>query len=213
MTQNEKVFRVRETDDCFSHWIVADGNNCMDTGHYVCKDGTVVLGGMDTEYTLFTYYNKAEAQAALDLYKQKQDLLRPVEDKIDAMRKFDGGATRATTQGKLDYVKALSPIVLRRYVQYLNEHRLQPDGSYRDFDNWKQGMPQAVYHSSGGRHFFDAWLLTEGYTAEDNHGPVDLEDALCAELFNIMGRLFEILDKKERGIALSRFREDINGTD
>jgi len=57
-------------------------------------------------------------------------------------------------------------------------------------------MPQAVYHSSGGRHFFDAWLLTEGYTAEDNHGPVDLEDALCAELFNIMGRLHERLKGK-----------------
>ena len=118
----------------------------------------------------------------------------PAEQPI---RTFDSGATRDTAQGKLDYVKALSPIVLRRYVQYLNRHRLQPDGSYRDFDNWKSGMPQDVYHSSGGRHFFEAWLLTEGYETEDNHGPVELEDVLCAQMFNIMGRLHELLKVKQ----------------
>ncbi len=112
------------------------------------------------------------------------------------IRTFKTGATRDTDQGKLDYVKALSPIVLRRYVQYLDKHRLQPDGSYRDFDNWKQGMPQEAYISGGGRHFVDTWLLTEGYATEDNHGPVELQDALCAQLFNIMGRLHEILKVK-----------------
>jgi len=43
----------------------------------------------------------------------------------------------------------------------------------------------------------DTWLLTEGYSTEDNHGSVeDVEEVLCAQLFNIMGRLHEIL--KER---------------
>ena len=117
-----------------------------------------------------------------------------VEDTKEIIRKFETGATRDTIEGKLDYVKALSPIVLRRYVQYLDKHRLQPDGSMRGFDNWKQGIPQETYHSSGGRHFFDTWLLSEGYEAEDNHGPVtDIEDTLCAEIFNKMGRLHEIL--------------------
>ena len=114
----------------------------------------------------------------------------------EPIRTFDTGATRDTTRGKLDYVRALSPIVLKRYVQYLDKHRLQPDGSYRDFDNWKKGIPQETYHSSGGRHFFDTWLLTEGYPTEDNHGPVELEDAICAQLFNLMGRLHEILRAK-----------------
>ena len=118
------------------------------------------------------------------------------------IRKFSSGATRDTDQGKLDYMKALSPIVLRRYVQYLDKHRLQPDGSYRDFDNWKQGIPQEAYISGGGRHFMDTWLLTEGYTTEDNHGPVtDIEDTLCAEIFNKMGRLKEILE--------ARFKEEM----
>ncbi|MCP5019621.1 MAG: hypothetical protein GY938_30710 [Ketobacter sp.] len=116
-------------------------------------------------------------------------------------RTFDTGATRDTGQGKLDYIKALSPIVLRRYVQYLDKHRLQSDGSYRDFDNWKQGIPIEVYRSSGGRHFVDDWLLSEGYTTEDNHGPItDIEDVICAQLFNLQGRLKEILE--------ARFKEE-----
>ena len=121
------------------------------------------------------------------------------------IRKFDTGATRDTVEGKLDYVKALSPIVLRRYVQYLDKHRVQSDGNMRDFDNWKKGIPLETYHSSKGRHFMATWLLAEGYEVSDNHGPVDEEDALCGELFNVMGRLHEILkaklastDKKER---------------
>jgi hypothetical protein len=121
-------------------------------------------------------------------------------DKMDEIRQFPSGSTRDTAQGKLDYVKALSPVVLRRYVQYLDKHRLQPGGNYRDFDNWKKGIPQEIYHSSNGRHFMDAWLLTDGYTTEDNHGPVELEDALCGQLFNIMGRLHEILKTKMKYI-------------
>ena len=111
-------------------------------------------------------------------------------------RTFDSGATRDTDQGKLDYLKALSPIVLRRYVQYLDKHRKQSDGSYRDFDNWKKGIPEEAYISGSGRHFIDTWLLTEGYATEDNHGPVEIEDAICAQLFNLMGRLHEMLGKK-----------------
>ena len=114
------------------------------------------------------------------------------------IRTFESGATRDTDQGKLDYVKALSPIVLRRYVQYLDKHRLQPDGSYRDFDNWKSGIPLDVYRSSTGRHFMDAWLLTEGHATSDNHGPVEIQDALCAQLFNIMGQLHELLKTTDR---------------
>lgn len=109
------------------------------------------------------------------------------------IRQFDTGATRDTNQGKLDYTKGLSPLVLRRYLQYLDKHRLQPDGNMRDFDNWKNGIPQKIYHSSKARHFMAAWLLEEGYEVSDNHGPVNEEDALCGELFNAMGKLHEII--------------------
>ncbi|KKK60510.1 hypothetical protein LCGC14_3023660, partial [marine sediment metagenome] len=45
---------------------------------------------------------------------QRTFIDHPVD--IPSIRTFESGATRDTTQGKLDYIKALSPIVLRRYV-------------------------------------------------------------------------------------------------
>jgi len=113
------------------------------------------------------------------------------------IRKFATGATRDTLEGKLSYVKALSPIVLQRYVQYLDAHRLQPDGSMRDFDNWKKGIDIDAYFDGLGRHFVAVWLLQQGFDTKDNHGPVTLEDSLCAVIFNSMGWLFEILKEKE----------------
>ena len=119
-----------------------------------------------------------------------------VIDTAAKIRTFNTGATRDVVEGKLSYVKALSPLVLRRYVQYIGKHRKQSDGSLRDWNNWKQGIPADTYLDSLGRHFVDTWLLTEGYSAEDNHGPVDLESVLCAIIFNASGYLHEILKEK-----------------
>lgn len=117
-------------------------------------------------------------------------------DMIDEIRQFDSGATRDTIKGKLNYVKALSPIVLQRYVQYLDVHRKQSDGSMREFDNWKQGIPKEAYLGGLGRHFVAVWLLEHGFPASDNHGSVTLEDSLCGIIFNSMGRLHELLKEK-----------------
>ena len=113
------------------------------------------------------------------------------------MREFESGATRDVVEGKLSYVRGLSPIVLKRYLQYLDKHRLQADGKKRDFDNWKLGIDQETYLDGLGRHFWDVWLLCHGYPAEDNHGPVVLEDVLCAVMFNSMGMLFELIKEKK----------------
>lgn len=109
------------------------------------------------------------------------------------MREFESGATRDVVEGKLSYVKGLSPIVLKRYLQYLDKHRLQADGQKRNFDNWKLGIDQDTYLDGLGRHFWDVWLLCHGYSTEDNHGPVELEDVLCAVMFNSMGMLYELI--------------------
>jgi hypothetical protein len=106
------------------------------------------------------------------------------------MRVFAGGATRDTDQGKLDYVRALSPIVLKRYLQYLDKHR-HTAGGLRAFDNWKQGIPTEVYLSSDFRHLFDAWLALQGFRSEQ-----DIEESLCGQLFNVMGMLHEILIRR-----------------
>jgi len=111
------------------------------------------------------------------------------------MRAFDTGATRDTSTGKLSYVKGLSPIVLKCYLQYLDKHRVQSDGNLREFDNWKSGIPQEVYLDSLGRHFISVWLLAQGFTDEDNYGPVTMKEALCALIFNASGYLHELLVK------------------
>jgi hypothetical protein len=120
---------------------------------------------------------------------------------LDKIRQFDSGATRDTAEGKLSYVKALSPIVLQRYVQYLDVHRKQSDGSMREFDNWKQGIPEETYLDGLGRHFVAAWLLAQDYPASDNHGPVTLEDSLCAIIFGASGWLHEILKKDKKFVV------------
>jgi hypothetical protein len=117
-------------------------------------------------------------------------------DETNKLRSFAGGATRDTLEGKLSYVKALSPAALKYYVEYLGRHRKQSDGSYRDWDNWKQGIPQDVYLDGLGRHFWAVWLLFEGTPAFDNHGPVSIEDSLCGVIFNAQGMLDEILKSK-----------------
>lgn len=112
------------------------------------------------------------------------------------IRQFDSGATRDTVEGKLSYVRILSPIALRRYVEYMNFHAKQSDGTMREPDNWKSGFPIETYLDSLGRHLVAAWLLQQGFTETDNHGPVTLEDSLCGIVFNAMGWLHEILKEK-----------------
>ena len=110
------------------------------------------------------------------------------------MRQFDTGATRDTAADKLDFEAFLSPAVLLRYAQYMHKCREQSDGKLRDGDNWQKGIPIPVYMKSKMRHIFDTWLHHRnlGHLAQTS----DLEDCLCAEIFNSMGMLHEILKAK-----------------
>ena len=113
---------------------------------------------------------------------------------MSEIRKFESGATRDSDENKLDYEGFLSPIVLRRYAQYMCKHRKQSDGQLRDSDNWQKGIPIAQYMKSKWRHFMDTWSQ---WRAKIDH-PIDqydIEESLCAELFNTMGMLHEILKK------------------
>lgn len=110
------------------------------------------------------------------------------------MRAFDGGATRDNIEGKLQFSRFLSYRVLERYCRFMESHRVQTDGNLREPDNWKRGMPTEVYRDSLVRHTFQAWGVTEGENVRDEHGnPIDLEEALCAIIFNASGYLFEVL--------------------
>ncbi len=120
---------------------------------------------------------------------------------------FDTGATRTPLDGKLSYLRALSPAVQRRYVQYLAKHRQTADG-VREFDNWKKGIPKDRYMDSLYRHMMDACLVYFGYTPSDPS--YDLEDLLCAIRFNTDGLLFELIHERDR--EEPSFREQLEGS-
>ena len=120
------------------------------------------------------------------------DLTPKVED-TGTLRKFETGATRDTGKGKLCYEGFLSPIVLKRFAQYMHKHCVQKDGTPRAPDNWQAGLPKTVYIDSGLRHFMDWWMLHRGYTIDE---PYDIEEVLCALLFNVQGYLHEHLKSK-----------------
>ena len=117
------------------------------------------------------------------------------------IRTFETGATRDTNQNKPDYEGFLSPLVIRRYGEYMNKHRLQPDGKLRDSDNWQKGIPKEEYIKSAYRHFMDWWLFHRGYDGREN-----IEEALMGLLFNTMGYTHELL--KEKGYC-SKGRKNV----
>ena len=111
-------------------------------------------------------------------------------------RYFDTGATRDTDDGKLDFEACLSPVVLRRYVEYMYQHNQQSDGKQRPGDNWQRGIPIPVYMKSLMRHVMAVWEDHRVLVASPHWGefPEDMEqvqDDLCAVIFNAMGLLYE----------------------
>ncbi len=106
------------------------------------------------------------------------------------IRTFPSGAIRDTEQNKFDYEGCLSPVVVRRFAAYMHKCCKLPDGSARTADNWQKGIPRDVYIKSMFRHFMDLWLMHRG-------GIGNLQETLCALLFNVQGYLFEVLKEDE----------------
>ncbi len=114
----------------------------------------------------------------------------------DQVRQFGSGATRSDEPDRLDYEGFLSPLVFKRYAEYMHGHRKQADGKLRDSDNWQKGIPITSYMKSKYRHFLDTWFFHRG---QDKLAVAkDIEESLCAELFNTMGMLHEVL-KVQKG--------------
>lgn len=107
-------------------------------------------------------------------------------------RYFPSGAYRDVNDDKFDYEGFLSPAVLLRYAEYMHGNRKQSDGELRDADNWQKGIPKDQYMKSMWRHFMDVWMMHRDVGDDWNAG--DLEDSLCALMFNVMGYLFEELE-------------------
>lgn len=109
----------------------------------------------------------------------------------EPMRAFESGATRSNDAGRPDPEGFLSPLVIERFSAYMNRNRVQADGKIRDSDNWQKGIPQASYMKSAWRHFHSWWKAHRGWPTDE-----DIEDAICALLFNASGYLHERLKAK-----------------
>jgi len=110
--------------------------------------------------------------------------------KKQKMRKFKTEAFRDNDKSKLNIIGSLSPLVLRRFCKFMHDHNIKAGKLIRDEANWKKGMPKQSYMESLGRHFLDTWILHEGYEKGN------IEELLCADIFNTMGYLHEILIEK-----------------
>lgn len=114
-----------------------------------------------------------------------------------ATRVFATGATRDANSNKLAFEGFIDPIVLRRFAEFMHSKRTAnvPAGqTLRDPDNWQKGIPNDAYADSGVRHAMEWWSQHRGYEVRDEKGTVmDLEEVLCALLFNDMGYLRNLL--------------------
>ena len=108
------------------------------------------------------------------------------------MRRFDSGATRDSDDTKLDFEGFLSPLVIERFGEYMNRHRIQSDGQHRDSANWQAGIPKDAYMKSAWRHFLSWWKHHRGWSDKE-----DLEESICAVIFNSQGYLHELLKEKK----------------
>jgi len=107
------------------------------------------------------------------------------------MREFPSGAKRDTDEGKVNYIKSFSPLVLQAYGEFMLKHNSQRDGEKREEDNWKKGFGTQSFMESKMRHIIEGtWMIFDGFSNKD------IVDALCAELFNTMGFLHEVLVKR-----------------
>jgi len=125
----------------------------------------------------------------------------------DKVRQFDTGATRSQDASRIDPEAMLSPIVIERYCEYLNKHRAQPDGYTRDPDNWQKGIPLSVYVKGLWRHMLHLWTRHRGFTVNDPGAAENIEEDLCAVIFNAQGYLFELLKEKRKIAVLTSMEE------
>jgi len=119
-------------------------------------------------------------------------------DDVAKVRTFGTGATRSNDKGRIDPEGFLSPLAVERYCEYLDKHRYQADGTIRDSDNWQRGIPLASYAKSLWRHVLAFWTRHRGFTIADTRTGVDIEEDLCAIIFNAQGYLHELLKDKRR---------------
>lgn len=135
---------------------------------------------------------------------------------MSKIRKFNSGAVRDTSDGKLEYFGFQHPLVEFCFAEYMNKHRKMADGSLRSSNNWWKGFGTDVIIQSLTRHIEDLKLLHAGFYVYEkrennkaervvltkkikklpkNYTEITFEECLCAIKFNSSAYLLEILKK------------------
>lgn len=114
------------------------------------------------------------------------DLDQPADEAAE-MRQFETGATR-NKEVDPDIYGFTSPLALHAFAAYMHANRLQADGTMRDSDNWKKGIPQDSYIRSMRRHLQDLTLHWDGYPELARE---DMFAAACGLFFNVQGFIHE----------------------
>ena len=129
-----------------------------------------------------------------DLPDWERELLERQAVDDGTLRTFASGATRDTTEGKLEPWGFTSALVEKVFSEYMDKHRIQSDGNLRDSGNWKKGFDLDSYWHSMSRHVMDFRLLWEGHEGEAR--TESLMDALCGIKFNVDGLIYELMKAK-----------------
>lgn len=80
------------------------------------------------------------------------------------IRKFNGGALRDTSSGKLEYLGFTHPYLEYSFAKYMDKHRVMEDGSLRDSNNWWSGFGKDTVMQSLTRHIEDLKLIYSGFS-------------------------------------------------
>jgi|WetSurSiteA1Bulk_404760.scaffolds.fasta_scaffold01891_7 hypothetical protein len=125
------------------------------------------------------------------------DLEERLRSQLEGVRTFESGATRHDDPNRVDWLRMMSLPVLFEYARYMRAHREQPDGSRRDFDNWKLGIPQDQVVESLFRHVLDLAALHSGMVPMRDCGK---REACCAIMFNVMAYLHNLIESGVRAV-------------
>ena len=79
------------------------------------------------------------------------------------VRKFKSGATRSSSEGKIEYAGFRHPLCELSFGKYMNKHRVQEDGKLRESNNWWNGWTTDVSLQSMVRHVEDLQAIHAGY--------------------------------------------------
>lgn len=123
---------------------------------------------------------------------------------MSELRKFESGAIRDQNENKPNYAGFFSPLVLKRFGDYMMKHQQLPNGDKRNADNWKGLFGKEhnkVCFESNLRHVFDLWLIHDGF---DDLSRDEKEEVLCAIMFNTMAELYKILLDKRNKLDITK---------